>query len=295
MTQENLIEKINQIAFNNSLTGQEKIEKFSALMAWLKPVDNSEELKVLCTHAIASAEKINRPEMVAQFCMIRAKVSIVHAGSAIHEMKNITLAPSWFGFALQSQESRYFELDRKVKKIWSDTQADIDKAFVEIRKKPIAGAGAVCLKAAGETYGQYYLQLRLYTFRSKSSFHAKLANMYIFRWLGVDDYFVLDATARKKLKIARRDCLSMLHRAASLFKKERSYVYLADTFLALSTEHHSFVNPIRARYYAWRAERLIKKHEIKELEDNLALTKRRSNKIGRSIGNITNYNDLPHG
>jgi len=269
-----LVKKIKEVA-TSSVPEIEKLQQFVNFMANLKPVDNSTALMLACTYGSSSAQKLNKPEMEAQFYITRAKVLIMQTGTQIHEMKNITLAPNWFQFALESERKRYSELDMQVKKIWEDVQSDIKKAFEAINKNRIAGAVAFTLKTTGEIYGQYYLQLRLYCFRSKSPFHARLANMKIFRWLGVDDFFVLDKTARRKLKEVKKDCLNNLHKAITILRQLKSYDYLADALLAISTEHHSFQNPIRAKLYLIFAERLIKKHKIKELEGNLALMKQK--------------------
>jgi hypothetical protein len=268
-----LVGKIKEVA-SSSMPEAEKLQRFVNFMAMLKPIDNSEDLILACTYGASSAQRLNRPEMEAQFYITRAKVFIMQTGTLIHEMKNITLAPNWFQFALESEKKRYTELDTRVKKIWGDVQIDIEKAFEAINKNRIAGAVAFVLKTTGEVYGQYYLQLRLYCFKSKSPFYARLANMKIFRWVGVDDFFVLNKTARNKLKIVKRDCLTNLHKAISLFKQSKNYDYLADALLALSTEHRSFQNPIRSRLYLAQAEKLIKKHKITELEGNLALMKK---------------------
>lgn len=269
-----LIEKIKEVA-TSSMSEAEKLQQFVNFMANLKPVDNSEALMLACTYGSSSAQKLNRPEMEAQFYITRAKVLIMQTGTKIHEMKNITLAPNWFQFALESEKKRYSELDTYVKKIWQDVQVDIQKAFEAINKNRIAGAVAFTLKTTGEIYGQYYLQLRLYCFKSKSPFRARLANTKIFRWLGMDDFFVLNKESRQKLRDVRRDCLNNLHKAINIFKQLKSNDYLADALLAISTEHHSFQNPIRAKWYLFLAERLIKKYKIKELEGNLALMKQK--------------------
>ncbi len=268
-----LLNKIKEVAQSSS-PETEKLQHFINFMAMLKPVDNSEALILACTHGISSAERLNRPEMEAQFYITRAKVSIMQTGALIHEMKNITLAPNWFQFALESEKKRYNELDTQVNRIWGDVQLNINKAFEAINKNKIAGAVAFVLKTTGEVYGQYYLQLRLYCFKSKSPFYARLANTKVFRWIGIDDSFVLNKVAREKLKTVKRDCLTNLQKAIAIFKKYKNYDYLADALLALSTEHRSFQSPIRSRLYLAQAERLIREHKISELEGNLALMKR---------------------
>lgn len=268
-----LVKKIKEVEAS-SLSDAEKLQRFVNFMASLKPIDNSSALILACTYGISSAQRLDRPEMEAQFYITRAKVFIMQTGTLIHEMKNITLAPHWFQFALESEKKRYTELDMQVKKICNNVQADIEKAFEAINKNRIAGAVAFVLKTTGEVYGQYYLQLRLYCFKSKSPFHARLAGMKVFRWIGVDDFFVLNKDARDKLKTVKRDCLTNLYKAASLFKQSKSYGYLADALLALSTEYRSFQSPIRSRFYFTQAEKLIRKHKLIELEGNLALMKR---------------------
>lgn len=265
---DDLVGKIKEVD-SSSLSDTEKLQRFVNLMASLKPVDNSEALILACTYGISCAQRLSRPEMEAQFYITRAKVFIMQTGTLIHEMKNITLAPHWFQFALESEKKRYSELDVQVKKIWNDVQADIEGAFKTINKNRVSGAVAFVLKTTGEIYGQYYLQLRLYCFKSKSPFHARLANMKFFQWIGLDDFFVLDKVARKKLRTVRKDCITNLHKSISLFRKSKNYDYLADALLAISTEHHSFQNPIRAKFYLIWAERLIKKYDIKALKENL--------------------------
>jgi hypothetical protein len=272
---EDFKKKIENIAAS-AISEQEKLAEYIEAMAYLKPIDNAEALVLACSYGIASAQKVGRPEMEAQFYMTRAKVTIMGKSIfAVREMKDITMAPRWFQFALESEKKRYEDLDAQYKKVLEDVQSDLNKGFEAINKNRIEGAVAFCLKTVGEIYGQHYLQLKLYLFDSDTPLHAKLANLYISRWFGIDDYLFLTKAGRNQLKQAKKDCLGSLYQAKKIFEKSPHYDYLADALLALASEHSSFYNPIRARFYMLRAERLIKKHHIVGLEDNLRLIKNR--------------------
>lgn len=273
------IKKVKDI--NSSADSDElKLQKLVEIGAFLKPADNAEALILSCTYGISYAQKLGRSEMEAQFFMTRAKVKIMKIAllNYVGDMANITLAPNWFQFSLESQKKAYREMDAQVKSIWTDVQSDMDKSFEALRKRPINGAVGYVYKTAGEVYGQYYLQLRLYTFNSKRRSYFKLANYSLSRWLRLDDYLILNKAVILKLRSIRKDCLNMLTQAISIFKSINKYDYLADAYLTLAFEHQGFNNPIRAKYYLTKARRLIKKHNIKGLDGNLALIKRRADR-----------------
>jgi len=267
--------KIHEIAAS-PISEDEKLSQLMEAMAHLKPVDNAEALTLVCTYGIALAQKAGRPEVEAQCYMTRAKVTIMGKSIfAVREMKDIQMAPQWFQFALESEKKRYEELDTQYNKVLESVQSDLNKGFEAINKNKISGAVAFCLKTAGEIYGQHYLQLKLYLFDSKTPIHAKFANLYISRWLGIDDYFLLNKAGRTRLKQAKEDCLSSLYQAKKIFEKLPHHDYLADVFLALASEHSSFYNPLRTGFYLMRAEKLIIKYKITELEGNLNLMKKK--------------------
>lgn len=274
---EDFKKKIQDIAASQ-ISEQEKISQLMEAMAHLKPIDNAEALTLACTYGILSAQKIGRPEMEAQCYMTRAKVAIMGKSIfAIREMKDIQMAPRWFQFALESEKKRYMELDAQYNQVLENVQSDLNKGYEAINKNRVSGAVTFCLKTAGEVYGQHYLQLKLYLFDSGVPLYSKLANLYISRWLGIDDYLLLNKTGRARLKRAKMDCLSSLYQAKKLFEKSSHYDYLADIFLALASEHSSFYNPTRAKFYSICAEKLIKKYQIVGLEDNLRSIKSRRN------------------
>jgi len=164
---DNLIKKIEEIE-RSSLSDMEKLQNFVNFMANLNPAENYDTLMSACKYGISYSSKLNRPEMEAQFYISRAKILIMQTVRPIGEMKNITLAPNWFQFALESEKRKYNELNEKVKKTWDNVHSDIDKAFETINKNRDLGAVAFCLKTTGEIYGQYYLQIKLFSFYKNS-------------------------------------------------------------------------------------------------------------------------------
>lgn len=270
------IKKTLQDIATSSSSDQEKLAQLTEAIANLKPVDNAEALTLGCTYGISFAQRTGRHEMEAQFYMTRAKVTIMGKSIfAVREMKDIKMAPRWFQFALEAEKKKYNELDAQYQKVLEAVQSDLNKGFEAINKNRVSGAVAFCLKTAGEIYGQHYLQLKLYLFDSDTPLRAKLANLYISRWIGIDDYLFLEKSGRERLKQAKKDCLNSLYQAKKLFEKSPHHDYLADVLLALASEHSSFYNPMRARFYTMRAERLIRKYKITSLEGNLKLMKAR--------------------
>jgi len=115
-------------------------------------------------------------------------------------------------------------------------------------------------------------------FKLNFSVFTKIVNNKFFRFLELDDMIFLDKTTRKKLKIVKRDCLVNLNKATAIFKKLKNYDYLADAFIALSVEYNSFNNFIKDKYYLFLAERLIKRYNLKGLEENLSKIKKQRQK-----------------
>jgi hypothetical protein len=241
-------EILNGIVGSTQSDGQ-KIFAISGLIADLSLVNQNEEISLASETGATLARRANRPEMVAQFCLMRAKSEISQAGDVIVEMKNIKMAIDWCGFALESASDRYKELDKKLRKIWATTQTIIQTGYKVLNEKPYVGATAYCHATAGQIYGSYYLQLKLHYSILRGSWRAKIANYKVVRWFGIDDLFLIDKKSRVHINKVKKDCLWSLHEAIRLFKVEKAHEYVIDTYLDLALEHHSFNSPIRSKFY----------------------------------------------
>lgn len=246
----------------SSQSDQDKISAISEIIANLNTLTQNAEISLAAETGAVLARKVGRPEMAAQFCLMRAKAEIAKAGEIIGEMKNLKMAIDWFGFALESASNRYKELEKKLNAIWSTTQALIDTGYKLLNEKPYVGAVGYCHSAAGQIYGSYYLQLKLYYFTTGRPWRARIGNYKISRWFGFDDFFIMDKKSRLHLKKVKKDCISSLHQAVKLFKREKAHQYVIDAYLDLVLEHHSFNDPIRSKFYMLLAKFLIRKNGL---------------------------------
>jgi hypothetical protein len=241
---------------------ENKLEQLNQLLVTLNPLRNTEEQFLVCDAAILCADKLGKTEMIAQLLLIKAKAEISKAGLLIHEMKNLTLALGWFSFALKSEKNRYDELEKRVQEIWNNTQKYINTGFEYLNKKPYIGVAGYCQKITGEIYGSLYLQLKLYHFVSGRPWRARIAGYKIVRFSNLDDTFLLDRKSRDRIKEVRCDCMKCFKEAIKYYKQEKAWVFLADCYISLGLEHHSFNSPFRSKIALYRAERLIKKYKI---------------------------------
>jgi len=251
-----------------------KLAFFANALADLKPIDNAKTMIECCDFGIKYATILNQPEMSAQLYITKAKIEIMMVGNYIYRMKNITLAPKWFQFSIESEAKEYAGLNDKVNKAWTAAQDYMNKGFDLINQNPIDGAVAFFLKTRGELYGQYYLQLRLYGMHSRTGLSSKMSNWFLFRWSNLDEFLLLPKDTRKKVWRAKKDCTRDLRKAIKIFKDMKNYEYMADGTLTLAFEYQSFIDPIRANYYLFKAKRLIDKYKVKGLDGNMALMKR---------------------
>lgn len=228
---------------------QEKMEVINELIAGLGMLEQNAEIRLASETGAAIARKANRPEMAAQFCLIRAKTEIATVGKMIAEMKNLTMAIDWFAHALETAQNRYKHLDKEVNKIWTHTQAYIDAGYKLLNEQPYTGAVAYCHSTAGQIYGTYYLQLKLYYLTTGKPWRARISNFSLSRWMGLDDIFSMNKKSRIHLRKVRRDCLGTLHKALKLYWQIKAREYIIDTYFDLCLEHHSFFNPIRSKSY----------------------------------------------
>ncbi|SRR6266481_169037 len=276
---------------------QEKIDAISALMAGLNTLEQNTEISLAAETGAVLARKAGRPEMAAQFCLMRAKSEIAQAGELIAEMKNLKMAIDWFGFALEKASNRYKELERKVNTKWRNTQNFINVGYKLLNEKPYVGATAYCHDAAGQIYGQHYLQLGLYYLTTGKPWRAKIANYKISRWLGLDVFLLVDKKSRKHLSQVRKDCLNSLHQAMRLYKQINAQEYIVDTYLDLALENHSFNNPVRTTYYLFVARVLMHIHglsnnthlieRLKSLEELPLIGSNRDDDISRQLPDLT--------
>jgi hypothetical protein len=264
MQDENKLEKILSGITESNSSPDEKIAELNNLIAGLNPLDHGSEIRRASEIGGTIAAKADRPEMAAQFCLMRAKAEIAEVAPVIAEMKNLQMAIDWFEFALETEEERYKELNHKLQTAWQSTQTIIDVGYKLLNKKPYVGAVAYCHRTAGEIYASYYLQLKLYYFTAGKPWKARVGNIALVRWLDLDDLFIMTKKSRVHLRSVKRDCLNALHQAVRLFKREKAHTYLIESYFELALEHHSFNNPIRSKIYLWWGWLLIKWYKIDE-------------------------------
>lgn len=228
---------------------QEKMEAINELIASLGMFEQNAEIRLAAETGVVLARKAGRPEMAAQFCLIRAKTEIALVGKKIAEIKNLTMAIDWFAHALENAQKRYRDIDREVNKCWGNTQAYIDAGYKLLNEQPYKGAVAYCHSTAGQIYGTYYLQLKLYYLTTGGPWRARISNLSLSMWMGLDDIFSMDRKSRIHLRKVRKDCLEKLHKALRLYWQINAREYIVDTYFDLSLEHHSFFSPVRSKVY----------------------------------------------
>lgn len=265
---EKIKNEILAIASSND-SDQNKLEKLNQMLAGLNPLENSREMFLVCDAAIILANKMGKTEMIAQLFLLKAKAEIAKETFLIHEMKNLTLALGWFGFARKSEKSRYDQLEARVQEIWSNTQKYIDTGFAYLNKNPYIGPAGYCQKMAGEIYASFYLQLKLYHFTSGRPWRAKISKYKLVRFLDIDDLFLLNKKSRKRTREVRRDSLKCFHEAIKYYTQSKAWDFLAECYISLGLEYHSFNSPIRSKISLYKASVLIKKYKITGLNDRL--------------------------
>lgn len=270
------IEKIKEVVLSiakSSISLVDKLNEYNNFLGGLNPLENSEGMALVCDAAIFCADKIGKTEMVAQLYLIKAKAEVSKGASLIKEMKELTLALGWFAFALKSEKERYDELEKGIQEIWARTQMYINAGFEYLKKNPYVGPAGYCQKMTGEIYATFYLQLKLYHLSSGRPWKARVANYRIMRFLDLDDLFLLDKKSRDRVREVKRDCLICFRESIKYYKQEKAWNFLADCYISLSLEYHSFNSPIRSRIFLSKAQRLIKTYKINDLDKRLKSVK----------------------
>lgn len=268
------IKKTIDAIVNSADSLENKLEQLNQLIASLDPLENLEELFLVYDAAILCADKLKKTEMIAQLYLLKAKSEISKAIFLINEIKNLTLALGWFSFALKSEKDRYEKLNKRVQEIWSNTQKYIDIGFQYLNKRPYIGVAGYCQKMAGEIYGGFYNQLKLYKFGSGRPWRARVGNYKIARFLDLDNFLMLDKKARDRLREVKQNCLKCFDESIKYYKQEKAWRFLADCYISLGLEYHSFNSPFRSKLALYKAERLIKKYKILSLKERLESMKR---------------------
>ena len=242
------------------------------ILQTLKAMENADEIILVCDASIVCANKIKKSEMTAQFYLMKCKAEMSKPAMIIHEMRNLTLALGWFSHALKSEKDNYENLDKQVNDAWSRVQLYMNRGFEYLKENPYVGPTAYCCQIAGEVFGTLYLQLKLYHMGSGRPWKSKIANLKIIRFLNLDDIFLLNKSSRNRVTEVKKECLRYLNEAVKYFKQEKDWKFLADTYLTLAVEHHSFNSPIKSKIARFKAKQLIKNHKMLELEQRLIST-----------------------
>lgn len=250
---------------NSTPDMDQAISKLAVILLRLKPIEDAEEIHSVCDASIVCAKNIGRTEMMAQFYLMKAKAEISKPGILIHEMKNLTIALGWFDHALKSEKQRYEELDKKVNEIWGKVQFYLNNGFEYLNKKAYVGPAGYCYQIAGEVYGNFYIQFKLYKIISGRPWKSWIGMFKIFRFLNLDNLLLLDKESRKRNLGIKKDCLMYIHQAIRCFKEDKAWNNLADSYLALATEQHLFNNPFRCWYALYMAEKIINKHNLTDM------------------------------
>lgn len=250
-------------------TDGEKLERINILLSTFKPLDHAEVMGLVCDVGIALANQSTRTEMIAQLFHIKAKAEVLKASFPIHESKNLKLALGWFGFALESEKDRFNQLESLTKEVWVNTQKYIDYGFNYLKMKPYITAVGYCQRTVGDVLSTIYLQKVGYYFQPVGSWTARIAQFKLVRFLNLDVPLLIDKQSRKELKRIKKDALRCFDEAIKAFKQENAWEFLAESYIGLGLEHHSFNSPIRSKLALYRAQRLIKKHAIHGLDDRL--------------------------
>lgn len=249
------------------------LQKLGDILSTLRPIEDADEINLVCDASIMCAKKINRTEMLAQFYIMKAKAEITKPAMLIHEMKNLTLALGWFSHALKSEKSRYEDLDKQVNDSWNKVQLFLNTGFEYLSKKAYVGPAGYCYQIAGEVYGSFYLQFTLYKMISGRPWRSKIAMLTIIRFLNLDTFFLLDKESRKRAVSVRKDSIKYIKEAIKCFKEDQAWGNLADAYLALSTEHRSFNSPLRSRCALSKAEKITKRYNLANMVERLKLHK----------------------
>ena len=264
MQDEDNFQKVIDEINTSGKSADDKLNALNDLIAQLNPGDHNAEICRASELGAIIAKQAGRPEMAAQFCLIRAKAEIAKVASFLKELKELTMAIDWFDFALESEKKRHKELTEKLKFTWANTESFIQAGYKLVNQKAYIGAVAYCHRTAGEIYAAYYLQLKLYYFVSGRPWRARVGNSIVARWLGLDDLFIMSKKARQHLRSVKEDSLKSLHSAARMFREEKAFAYEIETYFDLALEHHSFNHPIKSKYYLWWGWVLMKCRNLKE-------------------------------
>lgn len=249
------------------------LQKLGDLLSTLKPIQDADKIHLVCNASILCAERLGRSEMLAQLYIMKAKAEMSKPANLIHEMKNLTLALGWFSHALKNEKSRYEELDKKVNESWNTIQLYLNTGFEYLKKKAYVGPTGYCYQVAGEVYGNFYLQFTLYKMRSGKPWKSRIAMLKIVRFLNMDLLLLLDKESRKKAVSIKKDSIRYIKEAIRCFKEEQAWSNIADAYLSLSTEHHSFNNPIRSKYALHKAEKITSHYKLANMIDRIKIFK----------------------
>jgi hypothetical protein len=161
-----------------------------------------------------------------------------------------------------------------VQEIWSNTQKYINLGFSYLNKNPYVGPAGYCQTMAGEIYGAFYLQLKLYHCGAGKLWRSKIAKYKVMSFLDIDNFLLLDKKSRKKIREVRKTSLNCFKEAIKYYTQEKAWKFLAECYISLGLEHHSFNSPLRSNSALYKAERLIKKYKIKGLDERLESMKK---------------------
>lgn len=231
-------------------TTKSDLTKLQCIMGLVAPInhENPDETINYCNEGITLAEGFKR---IGEFSYLRAckgYMLIIKASPKAHRQGELTLAPGWFGFSLETEKQEYDKLNNEVEALFKGMTRLLDqgeKVAVDLPKKSYL---AHILTFKGLALSQKYLILQLMAIKE---FRFKKLT----KWFRFNLFLLKNKTTKIKLLNIRREFKEAFLKSYKIFIEQADITNAGYALYNLANSLRGFLS-IR---FLRRAERLARK------------------------------------
>ncbi len=273
--------------FYKEMKDQEtKLQSILALMTAFDPLTDMDKMAQACQEGIKLAKDIGDEDAYIYLIGEKAVQLQSLASMLSHMMRNLTLAPGWFGFATEIEKTQYerASYDRRIG--LQENEGLFKEALSLAEKSSQADLKARILLMLGQDFGSKYIDHKADNMLLNRRFLLKITNkLFWIRRFNLDNYLLLNKNDRKMLNFYVQRCRQSYLEAAEIYKNLGREYDLAYAFYNLGHQLR-FTNRFKeASRYIRKAEIIAKKHNNRPLLKNIAEVKKDIKSRNRTIPN----------
>lgn len=235
---------------NKTNNSELKLNSILALVTMLGRKENNEKIMNLCDEGIELSDRLNDENAKAFLKATKALCIIIEVGFNLYEKKNLVLAPSWKGFALESVKEQYTTLTEMIENSRSDAQQLKADSYEGISSSQNSETLADVLMIKSEYHFHEYLNYKTENMKT-SKFRLFLKHVSNI------DSFLYNRIGRQTAKRILKDSKRCIIDAAQIYKNRGDVINQANVYLNLANQLISMNRKKEAKKYLNKAKTVV--------------------------------------